>query len=65
MPKPGDTITAFSVRPGHCFRMVYDYKLQHTTVASLRRGRACGGMLPDGATTCRRVGSMPRNWANY
>ena len=30
MPKPGDMITAFSVRPGHCFRMVYDYKLQHT-----------------------------------
>ena len=30
VPKPGDAITAFSVRPGHCFRMVYDYKLQHT-----------------------------------
>jgi hypothetical protein len=30
MPQPGDVITAFSIRPGHCFRMVYDYKLQHT-----------------------------------
>jgi hypothetical protein len=30
MPPPGDLITAFSVEPGHCFRMVYDHKLQAT-----------------------------------
>jgi hypothetical protein len=30
MPQPGYLITAFSVQPGHCFRMVYDYKLQAT-----------------------------------
>jgi hypothetical protein len=28
MPEPGDLITAFSVRPGTCFRMVYDHNLQ-------------------------------------
>jgi hypothetical protein len=30
MPQPGDLIKAFSVQPGRCFRMVYDYKLQAT-----------------------------------
>jgi hypothetical protein len=30
MPLPGDLITAFSVRPGSCFRMVYDRNLQAT-----------------------------------
>jgi hypothetical protein len=30
MPIPGDLIRAFSVIPGRCFRMVYDYQLQHT-----------------------------------
>lgn len=28
MPQPGELLNAFSVRPGHCFRMVYDRKLQ-------------------------------------
>ena len=30
MPQPGDLVTAFSVRPGRCFRMIYDPKLQAT-----------------------------------
>jgi hypothetical protein len=30
MPEPGDLLTSFSVRPGQCCRMVYDYKLQAT-----------------------------------
>jgi hypothetical protein len=30
MPQPGDLITAFSVRRGRCFRMIYDPKLQAT-----------------------------------
>jgi hypothetical protein len=30
MPQPGDLITAFSVQPGRCFRMIYDHKLQAT-----------------------------------
>ena len=27
-PEPGDLITAFSPRPGRCFRMVYSHQLQ-------------------------------------
>jgi hypothetical protein len=30
MPQPGDLITAFSVQPGRCFRMVYSRQLQAT-----------------------------------
>jgi hypothetical protein len=30
MPEPGDLVTAFSPRSGHCFRMVYSKKLQAT-----------------------------------
>jgi hypothetical protein len=30
MPKPGDLISAFSVQPGRCFRMIYSDMLQAT-----------------------------------
>lgn len=29
-PQPGDLITAFSVQPGRCFKMVYSRQLQAT-----------------------------------
>jgi hypothetical protein len=28
MPVAGDLLLSWSIRPGHCFRMVYDHKLQ-------------------------------------
>ncbi len=28
MPEPGDLIAAFAPEAGHCFRMIYDHKLQ-------------------------------------
>jgi hypothetical protein len=30
MPQPGDLISAFSVQPGRCFRMIYSRQLQAT-----------------------------------
>ena len=63
MPKPGDLITAFSVRPGRCFRMT-DLRPQapgDPLPPATRHGKGRGRTPLAGTGTSRRAGSTRRS----